>query len=161
MFREFGVVVSGAVLISAFVSLTLTPVLNVKLNRKNPSDHSRFYKWSEPFFVGMDSIYKNLLERFMYVKWVAFLIIIACIASIYLIGSGLQSELAPLEDRSQFRIQLTAPEGTSFDAMDRYISSVTDMVIDSVPEKRMLFSLTAPGFVGTGNSNTGIFELCL
>lgn len=50
LFREFGVVVSGAVLISAFVSLTLTPVLNVKLNRKNPSDHSRFYKWSEPFF---------------------------------------------------------------------------------------------------------------
>lgn len=161
LFREFGVVVSGAVLISAFVSLTLTPVLNVKLNRKNPSDHSRFYKWSEPFFQGMDRTYKQLLQAFMRVKWVAIVIIAVCLASIYFIGSGLQSELAPLEDRSQFRIQLTAPEGTSFDAMDRYISNVTDMVIDSVPEKRMLFSITAPGFVGTGNSNTGYVRIML
>ncbi|MFN4837857.1 MAG: efflux RND transporter permease subunit [Bacteroidota bacterium] len=161
LFREFGVVVSGAVLISAFVSLTLTPVLNVKLTSKNPSKHSRFYTWTEPFFRGMEAGYQRLLMGFMRVKWVALLIILICIGAIYFIGSTLQSELAPLEDRSQFRIQLTAPEGTAFDAMDRYVSNVTDLVIDSVPDRRMIFSLTAPGFMGTGNANTGYVRVML
>jgi multidrug efflux pump len=161
LFREFGVVVSGAVLISAFVSLTLTPVLNVKLTRKNPTDHSWFYKATEPFFKGMENFYQQWLKAFMRIKWVALLLIMLCLGAIYMIGSTLQSELAPLEDRSQFRIQLTAPEGTSFDAMDNYITNVTEMVIDSVPEKRVIYSLTAPGFVGTGNSNTGYVRVML
>jgi multidrug efflux pump len=161
LFREFGVVVSGAVLISAFVSLTLTPVLNVKLTRKNPTDHSWFYKATEPFFKGMENFYQQWLKAFMRIKWVALLLIMLCLGAIYMIGSTLQSELAPLEDRSQFRIQLTAPEGTSFDAMDNYITNVTEMVIDSVPEKRVIYSLTAPGFVGTGNSNTGYLRVML
>ena len=87
--------------------------------------------------------------------------ILLCVSAIYFIGSNLQSELAPLEDRSQFRIQLTAPEGTSFDAMDNYITHVTEMVLDSIPERRMVYSLTAPGFVGTGNSNTGYLRIML
>ncbi|MBM3413870.1 MAG: efflux RND transporter permease subunit [Bacteroidetes bacterium] len=161
LFREFGVVVSGAVLISAFVSLTLTPVLNVKLTRKNPSDHTRFYTWTEPFFRGMENEYQQLLLGFMRVKWLAFLIIVTCLASIYFVGSTLQSELAPLEDRSQFRIQLTAPEGTAFDAMDRYVSNITEMVIDSVSDRKMVFSMTAPGFMGTGNANTGFVRVML
>ncbi|MEY3560121.1 MAG: hypothetical protein RIS12_554, partial [Bacteroidota bacterium] len=161
LFREFGVVVSGAVLISAFVSLTLTPVLNVKLTSKNPSKHSRFYTWTEPFFRGMEAGYQRLLTGFMRVKWVALLIIFLCVGAIYFIGSTLQSELAPLEDRSQFRIQLTAPEGTAFDAMDRYVANVTDLVIDSVPDRRMVFSLTAPGFMGSGNANTGFVRVML
>jgi multidrug efflux pump len=161
LFREFGVVVSGAVLISAFVSLTLTPVLNVKLTRKNPTAHSWFYRLTEPFFKGLESSYQQLLSAFMRIKWVALVIIALCAGAIYFIGSNLQSELAPLEDRSQFRIQLTAPEGTSFDAMDNYITNVTEMVLDSIPERRMVFSLTAPGFVGTGNSNTGYLRIML
>ncbi|NCW88024.1 MAG: efflux RND transporter permease subunit, partial [Chitinophagia bacterium] len=161
LFREFGVVVSGAVLISAFVSLTLTPVLNVKLTRKNPTAHSWFYRLTEPFFKGLESTYQQLLSAFMRIKWVALVIIGLCAGAIYFIGSNLQSELAPLEDRSQFRIQLTAPEGTSFDAMDNYITNVTEMVLDSIPERRMVFSLTAPGFVGTGNSNTGYLRIML
>jgi multidrug efflux pump len=161
LFREFGVVVSGAVLISAFVSLTLTPVLNVKLTRKNPTAHSWFYRLTEPFFNGLENTYQRLLTGFMQIKWVALVIIALCAGTIYFIGSNLQSELAPLEDRSQFRIQLTAPEGTSFDAMDNYITNVTEMVLDSIPERRMVFSLTAPGFVGTGNSNTGYLRIML
>lgn len=161
LFREFGVVVSGAVLISAFVSLTLTPVLNIKLTRKNPTAHSWFYRLTEPFFKGLESTYQQLLSAFMRIKWVALVIIGLCAGAIYFIGSNLQSELAPLEDRSQFRIQLTAPEGTSFDAMDNYITNVTEMVLDSIPERRMVFSLTAPGFVGTGNSNTGYLRIML
>ncbi|MGL1636572.1 efflux RND transporter permease subunit, partial [Vibrio parahaemolyticus] len=48
LFREFGIVVAGAVLISAFVSLTITPVLNVYLNKKD-AGHGKFYEMTEPF----------------------------------------------------------------------------------------------------------------
>src|SRR6266478_10080991 len=53
LFREFGMVLAGAVLISAFVSLSLTPVLNIYLTKKNIHNHSWFYRVTEPFFTGM------------------------------------------------------------------------------------------------------------
>src|SRR5947199_10623854 len=62
LFREFGIVVAGAVLISAFVSLTLTPVLNVKLT-KNVHKHSAFYEKTDPFFRFMENGYNNKLSR--------------------------------------------------------------------------------------------------
>ncbi|MFM8806385.1 MAG: efflux RND transporter permease subunit [Sphingomonadales bacterium] len=161
LFREFGIVVSGAVLISAFVSLTLTPVLNVKLTKKNPGHHGWFYRITEPFFRWMENSYQRLLERFMRIRIIGVVIIGLCMAAIYFVGSQLQSEIAPMEDRSQFRVQLTAPEGTSFDAMDNYVNRVTQLVLDSVPERTMLFSITSPGFTGSGNANTGFVRVTL
>ncbi len=161
LFREFGIVVAGAVLISAFVSLTLTPVLNVKLTKKNIHKHSWFYRKTEPFFTGMENGYNKALKAFMHVRWFAVLIIAICAAVIFLIGSNIQSELAPLEDRSQFRLQVTAPEGTSFDAMDKYIEDLSNFMKDSVPEADIIMSVTAPGFSGSGNSNTGFVRLRL
>ncbi len=160
LFREFGIVVAGAVLISAFVSLTLTPVLSVKLTRSNHK-HSRFYNFTEPFFTGMETNYRNFLARFMKVRWVAFIIIGVCIGAAYLIGSNIQSELAPMEDRNQFRLMLSAPEGTSYDYMDNYVNKVAAFVMDSVPENRIVMSLTAPGFTGTGSANTGFVRATL
>jgi multidrug efflux pump len=160
LFREFGIVVAGAVLISAFVSLTLTPVLNVKLTRR-VQKHSRFYNFTEPFFRGMENGYKKLLQGFMKIKWVALILIIACFAIIYFIGNDIQSELAPMEDRSQFRLSLTTPEGTSYDYMDKYVDRVAQFVLDSVPEKNVVISITAPGFTGTGSVNTGFVRSTL
>ena len=77
LFREFGIVLAGAVLISAFVSLTLTPVLNLKLGKINKS-HSRFYTATEPFFAGMESGYRKLLTGFMKRKWISFVILALC-----------------------------------------------------------------------------------
>ncbi|MCR6718826.1 MAG: efflux RND transporter permease subunit [Chitinophagaceae bacterium] len=161
LFREFGIVVAGAVLISAFVSLTLTPVLNVKLSKKNVHQHSWFYRKTEPFFRGLENGYERALKGFMKVKWLAFVIIASCIATIYFIYSTLPSELAPMEDRSQFRLQLSAPEGTSFDAMDKFVDRLTGFMIDSVPEKQIVLSVTSPGFSGSGNANTGFVRVTL
>ncbi|HEY1115586.1 MAG TPA: efflux RND transporter permease subunit, partial [Chitinophagaceae bacterium] len=161
LFREFGIVVAGAVLISAFVSLTLTPVLNVKMTRKNIHQHSWFYNKTEPFFRAMENGYTKALTRFMRVRWMAFPIIGACIVIIILIGGSLQSELAPMEDRSQFRLAVTAPEGTSFDAMDKYIDRLSGLMIDSVPEKEIVLSVTSPGFSGSGSANTGFVRVTL
>jgi hydrophobe/amphiphile efflux-1 (HAE1) family protein len=160
LFREFGIVVAGAVLVSAFVSLTLTPVLSVLLTREK-GGHSKFYVITEPFFTGMENGYSRLLASFMKVRWVALVIVAACIGSAILIGANLQSELAPLEDRNQFRLQLSAPEGTSYDYMDNYVDKVTKFVMDSVPEARTVLSITAPGFTGSGSVNSGMVRTTL
>lgn len=153
LFREFGIVVAAAVLISSFVSLTLTPVLTVYLAKKNVHKHSWFYNFTEPFFTGMENLYEKTLKAFMKVRWVAFIIIAVCGLVIYLIGSNLQSELAPMEDKSQFRLSLSAPEGTSFDAMDKFVGRVSDFVMDSVPERQIVLSNTS-GF-GSNSANSG------
>src|SRR5690606_14404928 len=161
LFREFGIVVAGAVLISAFVSLTLTPVLNVKLARKDMSKHAWFYNKTEPFFRGMENGYRRILTAFMRVRWFAFVIIAACVAIIVFLGRTLQSELAPMEDRSQFRLSVTAPEGTSFDYMDQFMTRLTDFLMDSIPESQVTLSVTSPGFSGSGNANTGFVRITL
>lgn len=159
LFREFGIVVAGAVLISAFVSLTLTVVLNVKLTHKKIG-HSWFYRKTEPFFTGMENGYKKSLQSFMKFKWVALAMVAVCLGIIYFIFKGIPSELAPLEDRSQFRLSVTAPEGTSYDYMDSYMDTLGTFLTDSIPEKTMLISLTAPGF-GGGSVNSGFFNVML
>ena len=160
LFREFGIVVAGAVLISAFVSLTLTPVLNVKLTRK-VHKHSWFYRKTEPFFRGMENGYHRSLKLFMAGRWLAIPIVLACFAIIYFIGKDIPSELAPMEDRSQFRLQVTAPEGTSFDYMDKYLDRLAQLMMDSVPESRIVLTVTAPGNSGAGAVNTGFVRVSL
>ena len=160
LFREFGIVVAGAVLISAFVSLTLTPVLNVLLSKKDVHKHSWFYNKTEPFFRGMENGYTKMLTAFMKIRWMAFVIIALCFGAIVIIFSGLPSELAPMEDRSQFRLQVSAPEGTAYDYMDRYIDKLSTFMLDSVPERKTVLSLTAPGFAG-GATNSGFVNVML
>jgi multidrug efflux pump len=160
LFREFGVVVAGAVLISCFVSLTLTPVLSVKLTR-SVHEHSRFYRASEPFFRAMESGYANWLSRFMGRRWVALAVIAVCMVVTYFIATNMQSELAPMEDRNQFRLSLTAPEGTSYDHMDNFVQEVSQFIQDSIPEYRTALSMTAPSYGGGGSANSGFIRVTL
>jgi len=161
LFREFGVVVAGAVLISALVSLTLTPVLNIKLTPKGGVKHGWFYNKTEPFFRGMENGYRWLLSGFMKARWVAFILIAGSIGLIFWLGNTLQSELAPMEDRSQFRLSVSAPEGTSYDAMAKNMDRIQDFLIDSIPEQQTIISFTAPGFTGGGSVNSGFIRVKL
>ncbi len=161
LFREFGVVIAGAVLISAFVSLTLTPMLNAKMVRKDPTRRSRFYIWSEPFFAGMDNWFRNSITNFLKKRWMAFIVILVSAGSIFYFGSQLQSELSPLEDRNWLRLSFTGPEGTSFEATDAVVDKIAKFVGDSIPEKRVCLTVTAPGFVGSGAVNTAFVRLAL
>lgn len=161
LFREFGIVVAGAVLISAFVSLTLTPVLNVKLSRKDPTKRTRFYKKTEPFFEWMESSYKNAISAFMNKRWMAWIILVLCIVVLVLCFRNTKSELAPLEDRSGFRLSATAPEGSSFEYMDAFVLQVIQLVKDSVPERQVAISVTSPGFIGSGAPNTAFLRIML
>jgi multidrug efflux pump len=161
LFREFGIVLSGAVLISAFVSLTLTPMLNARLVRKDPTKKSRFYVWSEPFFTAMDEWFKGSVSRFLEKRWAAIIVLIISGLAIWFFGKQLQSELSPLEDRNWLRLQVTMPEGTSFEATDALMDRISKFVIDSIPEKRVCLTVTAPGFAGSGAVNTGFGRIAL
>ncbi|MGJ1316349.1 efflux RND transporter permease subunit, partial [Sphingobacterium multivorum] len=78
LFREFGVVIASAVLVSAFVSLTLTPMLNAYLIKGGGHKKTKFYDWTEPMFVKMNKGYAKALEKFMKFKWISFPILILC-----------------------------------------------------------------------------------
>ncbi|BAV09657.1 hydrophobic/amphiphilic exporter-1, HAE1 family/multidrug efflux pump [Filimonas lacunae] len=149
LFREFGIVLAAAVLISAFVSLTITPVLNVYLTRKN-SQHGWFYMKTEPFFEGMENGYKRLLEGFMRIRWTAWVVIVICALAIWYSMATLRSEIAPLEDRSSIRFTVTGAEGTSYNAMQGITDKIGQFLYDSVPERDFVFART-----GSGGSSSG------
>ncbi|MDH7460325.1 efflux RND transporter permease subunit [Chitinophagaceae bacterium 26-R-25] len=158
LFREFGVVLAAAVLISAFVSLTITPVLNVYLTRKN-SSHGKFYLATEPFFTGMENGYRKILEGFLKVRFMAWVIIVVCFGIIFFIFKNLQSEIAPLEDRSSIRFTATGAEGMSFGAMNDLTDKVANYLYDSVPERDFVFARTPAGTsVNTSQPRIGLVD---
>lgn len=152
LFREFAVVLAGSVLISAFVSLSLTPMLNVKLRRKNHKQ-SRFYEMTEPFFVNMTNSYTESLIKFMRRKWFAIGIILGSLVLTAILFKSLQAELAPLDDRSLLRLTVTTPEGSSYEYMSNYMDKLTQFVDDSVPEVNVNMMIVGFGSRGT---NAGI-----
>ncbi len=159
LFREFGVIIAGAVLISAFVSLSLTPMLNARMIRKRRK-HSRFYEVTERYFEKINRTYERLLARFLRRRSRAIVIILASLGLIVLFMRLLQTELAPLDDRSYLRMNVTAPEGASFEYTDAFMDRLSTFVTDSLPERRVSLSVTAPGY-GGGAVNAGSIRLLL
>ena len=149
LFREFGIVVASAVLISALVSLTLTPVLNVLLGG-SASHHSKFYVASEPFFVATEKKYRRFLSFFILNKWIAFSIVALCVLMIFSLSKTLKQELAPLEDHSYLRTSLTAPEGTEYSTTKKMLDKVAKINMDSVPEANYVLTRYS-----TGSTNNG------
>lgn len=158
LFREFGVTLAAAVLISAFVSLTITPVLNVLLSRKK-AGHGKFYMQTEPFFTGMENGYRRMLNGFLKVKKVAWLVIAICAAIIGYIMNHLQSEIAPMEDRNSVRFTVTGQEGTSYSKMQKISDDITNYLYDSIPERDFVFARTpSQGGVNTSQPRLGLID---
>lgn len=160
LFREFGVVIGAAVLISAFVSLTLTPMLNAYLMKGGEQKKSKFYMRTERYFEKMNSEYADSLKGFLKVKWLSFATVLGCFALIYVFYQLLPKETAPYDDRSYISLRATAPEGVSYDYMDRFMTDLTMLINDSVPEKKVSLVITSPGF-GSASSNSGFVRLGL
>jgi hydrophobe/amphiphile efflux-1 (HAE1) family protein len=156
LFREFGIVVASSILISCFVSLTLTPMMCARVLKHKKSE-SRFYRFSEQFFEWLSSSYRRGLTRFVRIRWVAIVIMLASLVIIVAIGKMLPSELAPLEDKSRVSLKATAPEGIGFEKMDSYVLNLAQMV-DTIPEVESIIALTAPG---SGSVNSGLIRISL
>lgn len=146
LFKEFAIVVSGSVMISAFVALTLTPMLSAYFLRKKIRP-GWFYRVTEPFFIGMNNGYARLLTAFMKVRWLAWVFLAATTALIYFVGKGLPSELAPIEDRSNMNLIAVAPEGVSFDYMKKHMTEVGKYVNDSTDGIYQTYSMVAISFI--------------
>ncbi len=154
LFREFGIVIAGSVIISAFVALTLTPMLSSKILKRREK-HNWFYNKTEPIFVKLNDTYKNALEKFLSKRWTAFLIMGLSLGLIYLFFTAIPSELSPLEDRSGLRLFATAPEGASFDYMDNFMDKLIQTLKDNIPERDAIISVTSPGFGASSSVNSG------
>lgn len=152
LFREFGIVVATAVLISALVSLTLTPVLNVLLGGSS-THHSKFYVASEPFFAGMEKGYRRALSFFIINKWLSFSVLGFCLILILSLSRTIKSELAPLEDHSYIRTSITAPEGTEYTATQQIVDKIARINIDSFPDAKYVLARYAGG--SNSSANTG------
>lgn len=152
LFREFGIVVASAVLISAFVSLTLTPILNVKLGGSS-SHHNRFYLLTEPFFIGLEKMYRRGLIYFIKNKWISFAIMGICVLLIVTLSLNLKSELAPLEDHSYIRTSVTAPEGYEYSTTKNILDQIAKLNSDSVPEANYIMARYGGG--QNSSANTG------
>jgi len=160
LFREFGVVIGAAVLISAFVSLTLTPMLNAYLMKGGEQKKTKFYEFTEPFFVNLNQGYANSLARFLNKKWLSFPIIIICIGLIVLFFAILPKETAPYDDRSLGIVSVTTPEGSTYEYTDRFMEDLSKLINDSIPEKKVALVITSPGFLSS-SVNAGRVRLAL
>jgi len=160
LFREFGVVIAGAVVISSFVALTLTPMLATKILSKG-AEKNWFYRKTEPFFEWLNKVYKSSLESFMKVRWMAFVIIGITGVFIVILYANIPEELAPREDRGSIRIFATAPEGASYEYMDSYVDGMIEKIQENVPEVKFLGTVTSPGFGAAGSVNSAFGFLTL
>ncbi len=160
LFREFGVVIGAAVLISAFVSLTLTPMLNAYLMKGGEQKKTKFYDFTEPFFVNLNTGYANSLTKFLKRKWLSFPILAICIGLIVLFFAILPKETAPYDDRSLGIISVSTPEGATYEYTDRFMDDLSKLINDSIPEKKVALVITSPGFLSS-SVNSGRVRLAL
>lgn len=156
LFREFSIVIAGAVVISSFVALTLTPMLSSRILSKRGNKHNRFYEATEPFFNWLTLAYKNTLERFLSKWYWTPLIMLGALVVIYALWKNIPSEMAPLEDRSNLRINSTAPEGATYEYTLRYSDNLAELVNRDVPEKESMFQI-----VGLWSTNSAFFNITL
>ncbi|MEX2590244.1 MAG: efflux RND transporter permease subunit, partial [Chitinophagales bacterium] len=160
LFREFGVVLAGAVVISSFVALTLTPMLSSRLLKKRKKQNA-FYNLTEPGFLKLNEWYRNALSGFMEKRWLAFIVILISGALIAVFAFTLPSELAPLEDRGSVRLFSKAQEGATFDYMERFMTELVATIQEEVPESEAIISVTSPGFGASTSINSGFVRLKL
>ena len=155
LFREFSIVIAGAVIISSFVALTFTPMISSKLLKRNAQE-GRFYKWTEPFFVWLNSVYASSLEKFMKRRWTAIVFLVAAFGIIVYFWATIPSEMAPLEDRSMINVSNTAQEGATYDYMLNYTDDLYNVIKEEVPEAENVLQM-----VGMGGRNRANFSISL
>ncbi len=155
LFREFSLVISGAVVISTFAALTITPMLATKL-LKRQEKKNWFYTKTEPFFVGLNNFYSRSLAGFLRRRWLALPLIAIMIGLIGWLWNAIPAEMAPLEDRSQITINTSGSEGATYEYMRDYTESINLMADSLVPEAE---AITARVASGRGNIRIALSDI--
>src|SRR5690606_24249024 len=133
---------------------------NAYLMKPGKQNQTRFYLYTEPFFVKMNNAYASSLGKFLKNKWWSFPSLAICIVMIGVFYSLLPKETAPYDDRSHIGMNVTAPEGVSYEYMERFMNEMTDLINDSIPEKKVSLIITSPGW-GSSSVNSGRATIAL
>jgi len=147
LFREFSIVMAGAVGISAFLALSLTPMVSTKLLR-HEKKHSWFFRKTEKFFDKLNNVYKNSLDKFLAHRRFAILILFAAIGLVLLLWNTIPAEMAPLEDRSQITVNTSATEGATYEFMLAYTDDLANLIEEKVPERESFTQMVRGGTMG-------------
>ena len=147
LFREFSMVISGAVIISAFSALTFTPMLATKLLKQKEKKNA-FYRATEPFFEGLNNMYERSLKYVLrHRMWILPLIALMLVLIVVLWGK-IPSEMAPLEDRSMITINTRGAEGVTYEYIRDYTEDINRVVDSIIPDAK---AVTARVSSGSGN----------
>ena len=162
LFREFVVVVAGSVMISAFVALSLSPMMGSKIL---VNQHHLGFNWlylkTEPFFLNLNRGYRYSLTALMRNRWIVWPMLVALLVFIVMLWKSLHKELAPLEDRANVRISTLGPEGSSYEFMAKYMDQLSQYTIDSIPEATRNLSLVSPSVNSIDPANKGMHLIYL
>ena len=154
LFREFALVVAGSVLISAFVALTLSPMMCSRiLKTRGDRPPNWLIRKTDPFFEFLNREYRQSLEGFLKRRWMALPLFMIITALVFVFFKSLHSELAPFEDRNNVRIPTLAPEGATYEFMDKYMVQLDKYVRDSFPETSVFFYMISPSMGARDNPN--------
>jgi multidrug efflux pump len=160
LFREFGITLAGCVLVSAFVALTLSPMMCRFLLRKHGDQPNFLYRKTEPFFRLITSGYRAALAPFLRWRWLAIPILLVNGGLIAWLVMTLPQELAPLEDRENIRVNITAPEGAGFEYTESWMDKISIYVEENVPEHFRSFSILGGGG-GRSEANAAVQNIYL
>ena len=147
LFIEFALTLAGAVLVSGFTALTLSPMMCSKLLRHS-NKHGRLFEFGERILQGLDQGYRTLLDRVLGLRWLTIGVAAAVVAAMVGLFLSLPDELAPAEDQGIIIGFGTAPEGATIDYTDRYAKQMEN-IYEAVPEQNRFFKIV--GFSGVTN----------
>lgn len=154
LFRELSVALAAAVAISAFVALTLTPMMASKLLKPHAGPHAvhsnRVSEWLNARFEGLAARYRRLLDRHVGRTWLFGGVMLAALAVAALLFRMLPSELAPAEDRGSFQLMMEGPEGAGFDYTVEQMKEVERRLATQVGEGKPIVRVNprVPGSFG-------------
>ncbi len=126
LFTEFALTLAGAVLVSGFVALTLSPMMCSKLLR-HENKHGRLYNAIEGFLEWLTSGYRRVLTLALRMRWAVMLAFVAVAAAAVVLFGQLKQELAPIEDRGRVVGLFSGPEGATADYMARYAAQLEEI----------------------------------
>ena len=150
LFGEFALALAGAVIVSGFVALTLSPMLSSKLLRHNPKP-SWFDRSMERWLTTLSTGYENFLRLILTrARWAVVLVMIGSGVGIALIYPTMKQELAPLEDRGTILATVNAPDGSTLEYTDRYARSL-EKFGQAYPEFDRIFANMGNPTVGQGS----------
>ncbi len=119
LFVEFALTLAGAVVVSGFVALTLSPMMCSVL-LKHQEKHGVIYRVIENALDTITAVYRRMLVGALSARWLVILAYVAVIGALAWLGTSMKKELAPVEDRGTIFTAITGPDGASLEYTEKY-----------------------------------------